>query len=138
MDAVRETTTLIAADKVQGTDVFNNGGDRLGSVHDLMIDKQTGQVAYAILSFGGFLGVGSSYHPLPWSLLRYDTNLGGYVVEIDESQARLPIRSARTRPGAIPNMRASSTTITASAPTGTFQARFDAFPSGASLGAVHA
>jgi hypothetical protein len=86
MDAVRETTTLIAADKVQGTDVFNNGGDRLGSVHDLMIDKQTGQVAYAILSFGGFLGVGSSYHPLPWSLLRYDTNLGGYVVEIDESQ----------------------------------------------------
>ena len=88
MDAVRETTTLIAADKVQGTDVFNNGGDRLGSVHDLMIDKQTGQVAYAILSFGGFLGVGSSYHPLPWSLLRYNTSLGGYVVEIDESQLR--------------------------------------------------
>ena len=86
MDAVRETTTLIAADKVQGTDVFNNGGDRLGSVHDLMIDKQTGQVAYAIMSFGGFLGVGDSYHPLPWSLLRYNTNLGGYVVEIDESQ----------------------------------------------------
>ena len=84
MDAVRETTTLIAADKVQGTDVFNNGGDRLGSVHDLMIDKQTGQVAYAILSFGGFLGVGSCYHPLPWSLLRYNTNLGSYVVEIDE------------------------------------------------------
>ena len=59
MDAVRETSTLIAADKVQGTDVFNNGGDRLGSVHDLMIDKQTGQVAYAIMSFGGFLGIGN-------------------------------------------------------------------------------
>jgi hypothetical protein len=88
MDAVRETTTLIAADKVQGTDVFNNGGDRLGSVHDLMIDKQTGQVAYAIMSFGGFLGIGNSYHPLPWSLLQYNTNLGGYVVEIDESQLR--------------------------------------------------
>jgi hypothetical protein len=140
MDAVRETTTLIAADKVPGTDVFNNGGNRLGSVHDLMIDKQTGQVAYAILSFGGFLGVGSSYHPLPWSLLRYDTNLGGYVVEIDESQLKgAPSYPVGTdRPGAIPNMRASSTTITASAPTGTFQARFDAFPSGASLGAVHA
>ena len=65
MDAVRETSTLIAADKVQGTDVFNNGGDRLGSVHDLMIDKQTGQVAYAIMSFGGFLGIGNSYHPAP-------------------------------------------------------------------------
>ena len=88
MDAVRETTTLIAADKVHGTDVFNNGGDRLGSVHDLMIDKQTGQLVYAILSFGGFLGVGRSYHPLPWSLLRYDTNLGGYVVEMDESQLK--------------------------------------------------
>ena len=75
---------LIAADKVQGTDVFNHGGDRLGSVHDLMIDKQTGQVAYAIMSFGGFLGIGNSYHPLPWSLLRYNTNLGGYVVEIDQ------------------------------------------------------
>jgi PRC-barrel domain len=88
MDAVRETSTLIAADKVQGTDVFNNGGDRLGSVHDLMIDKQTGQVAYAIMSFGGFFGIGNSYHPLPWSLLRYSPNLGGYVVEIDESQLR--------------------------------------------------
>jgi PRC-barrel domain len=87
MDAVRETSTLIAADKVQGTDVFNNGGDRLGSIHDLMIDKETGQVAYAIMSFGGFLGIGNSYHPLPWSLLRYDTNLGGgYVVEIDENR----------------------------------------------------
>ena len=88
MDAVRETTTLIAADKVQGTDVFNNGGDRLGSVHDLMIDKQTGQVAYAILSFGGFLGMGSSYRPLPWSLLRYDTNLGGYRTGITETQLK--------------------------------------------------
>jgi hypothetical protein len=88
MDTVRETSTLIAADKVQGTDVFNTGGDRLGSIHDLMIDKQTGQVAYGIMSFGGFLGIGNSYHPLPWSLLRYNSNLGGYVVEIDESQLR--------------------------------------------------
>ena len=113
MDAVRETTTLIAADKVQGTDVFNNGGDRLDSVHDLMIDKQTGQVAYAILSFGGFLGVGSSYHPLPWSLLRYDTNLGGYAVEIDASQLQsAPSYPVGTDPpGAIPNMRAGCMTI---------------------------
>jgi len=86
MDTVQETSTLIAADKVQGTDVFNSGGDRLGSIHDLMIDKGTGQVAYAIMSFGGFLGMGNSYHPLPWSLLRYNTNLGGYVIDIDQSQ----------------------------------------------------
>ena len=100
MDAVRETSTLIAADKVQGTNVFNNGGDRLGSVHDLMIDKRTGQVAYAILSFGGFLGIGNSYHPLPWSLLRYNPNLGGYVVEIEESQLKgAPVLSGRRRAG---------------------------------------
>jgi PRC-barrel domain len=85
MDTVRETSTLIAADKVQGTDVFNAGADRVGSIQDLMIDKRSGQVAYAIMSFGGFLGIGNSYHPLPWSLLRYDTNLGGYVVDIKES-----------------------------------------------------
>jgi hypothetical protein len=86
MDSVRETSTLIAANKVEGTDVFNAGGDRVGSIHDLMIDKRSGQVAYAIMSFGGFLGVGNSYHPLPWSLLRYNTNLGGYVVDIKETQ----------------------------------------------------
>ncbi len=61
MDNVRETSTLIAANKAEGTDVFNAGGDRV----DLMIDKQSGQVAYAIMAFGGFLGVGNSYHPLP-------------------------------------------------------------------------
>jgi PRC-barrel domain len=99
MDAVRETSTLIAADKVQGTYVFNNGGDRLGSIHDLMIDKQTGQVAYAIMAFGGFLGVGDSYHPLPWSLLKYNTNLGGYLVNIDQSELEdAPSYPAGTEP----------------------------------------
>ena len=86
MDNVRETSTLIAANKVEGTDVFNSGGDRVGSIHDLMIDKVSGQVAYAIMSFGGFLGVGNSYHPLPWQLLEYNTNLEGYVVDIKPGQ----------------------------------------------------
>ena len=86
MDAVQETSTLIAADRVNGTYVFNPQGDRIGEINDLMIDKRSGQVAYAIMSFGGFLGVGNSYHPLPWSLLKYNTNLGGYVVDIKQSQ----------------------------------------------------
>ena len=88
MDTVQETSALIAANKVEGTDVFNTGGDRVGSIHDLMIDKRSGQVAYAIMAFGGFLGVWNSYHPLPWSLLHYNTNLGGYVVDIKQSRAR--------------------------------------------------
>lgn len=86
MDAVQETSTLIAAGKVNGAYVFNSQGDRIGEINDLMINKRSGQVAYAIMSFGGFLGVGNSYHPLPWSLLKYNTNLGGYVVDIKQSQ----------------------------------------------------
>jgi PRC-barrel domain len=86
MDAVRETSSLIAADKVQGTSVYNAAGEELGSIHDLMIDKKSGNVAYAIMSFGGFLGIGNDYHPLPWSVLRYDTRLSGYVVNLDRAQ----------------------------------------------------
>jgi hypothetical protein len=86
VDAVRETTTLIAADKVQGTTVFDSAGESLGSIHNVMIDKKSGNVAYAIMSFGGFLGMGNQYHPLPWSVLKNDTNLGGYVVNLDKRQ----------------------------------------------------
>lgn len=86
MEAVQETGSLIASDKVQGTNVYNNAGEALGSVHDLMIDKPSGKVAYAILSFGGFLGIGNQYHPLPWSIMHYDTGKGGYVVNLDKRQ----------------------------------------------------
>jgi hypothetical protein len=51
-----------------------------------MIDKPSGKVAYAIMSFGGFLGMGNQYHPLPWSVLKYDTNRGGYVVRLDKQK----------------------------------------------------
>jgi hypothetical protein len=51
-----------------------------------MVDKRSGQVAYAVMSFGGFLGIGDSYHPLPWKALTYDTNQGGYVVDLDKSR----------------------------------------------------
>ena len=86
MDIDQETTALIAASKVQGTEVYNSAGESLGSIHDVMIDKISGNVAYAIMSFGGFLGIGNSYHPLPWSLLQYDTGKGGYVVNLDKDQ----------------------------------------------------
>ena len=76
---------LIAADKVQGTTVYNYAGEKLGSVESVMIDKQTGKVAYAILSFGsGFLSLFDHYHPLPWSLMSYDRNKGGYVIALDK------------------------------------------------------
>ncbi len=78
------TGHLIAADRVEGTSVYNRAGESLGSVDDIMIDKITGKVAYAVMSFGGFLGMGERHHPLPWGVLTYDTNLGGYVVDLDK------------------------------------------------------
>jgi hypothetical protein len=69
--ATDETGNLISADKVTGTNVYNRQGEKLGSVYDIMLDKRTGQVAYAVMSFGGFLGMGESYHPLPWRALTH-------------------------------------------------------------------
>lgn len=84
--ATDETSRLIASNKVEGTAVFSRDGERLGSVHNFMVDKASGQVAYAVMSFGGFLGIGDSYHPLPWNSLTYDTAKGGYVVDLDRSR----------------------------------------------------
>jgi sporulation protein YlmC with PRC-barrel domain len=77
---------LITASRVRGTPVFNRQGERIGHVEDLSIDKVTGQVQYALLAFGGFLGLGDRFHPLPWSLLEYDTHRGGYVVPLDRPE----------------------------------------------------
>ena len=82
--ATDETGSLIAASKVNGTSVYNTQGESLGSIYDVMIDKLSGQVSYAVMSFGGFLGMGEDYHPLPWSILHYDTKQGGYVVNLDK------------------------------------------------------
>jgi sporulation protein YlmC with PRC-barrel domain len=77
---------LIAASKVNGTTVYNRAGEKLGSVYDVMVDKRSGKAEYAIMSFGGFLGIGDSYHPLPWQSLTYDEVQGGYVVDLDRSR----------------------------------------------------
>lgn len=83
-----ETTTLIAADKVEGTTVYDTRGNSLGSIDTLMIDKRSGRVAYAVLAAGGFLGMGQSYYPLPWEQMRYDTRQDGYVVDVTEAQLK--------------------------------------------------
>lgn len=76
---------LIAADRVNGTDVCNEAGDKLGKIEDVAIDKVSGEVAYAILSFGGVLGFGEKYHPVPWKLLTYDADRRAYVVPLDKA-----------------------------------------------------
>ena len=78
----RETSSLIGSDKVEGTAVYGADQNKIGTVQRVMIDKMSGKVAYAVISFGGFLGVGEDYYPVPWSTLKYDTNLGGYVTGV--------------------------------------------------------
>lgn len=79
---------VISADKVEGTKVYNTAGDKLGSIEDVMIDKRSGLVRYAVLEFGGFLGMGTDRYPLPWSMLKYDTDKDGYVVPLTEDQLK--------------------------------------------------
>lgn len=82
----RETVNLIGSDKVEGTAVYGADGTKIGSIERVMIDKLSGKVSYAVLSFGGFLGIGDDHYPLPWQSLKYDTHLGGYVTGITEAQ----------------------------------------------------
>jgi hypothetical protein len=84
----RETGSLIGSDKVEGTAVYGANDEKIGSIERVMIDKISGRVSYAVLSFGGFLGIGDEHYPLPWQSLKYDTNLGGYRTGITESQLK--------------------------------------------------
>ena len=86
----------ISSSKVAGTAVYNANGDKLGSIDDLIIDKLSGQVRYAALEFGGFLGVGTDRYPIPWSMLKYDTGLEGYVVPLQKEQLEKAPRYAQT------------------------------------------
>ena len=79
---------LIESDRVEGTSVYDTKGDSIGSIKRLMIEKLSGKVAYAVMSFGGFLGMGEDEHTIPWSKLDYDTSLGGYRTDISEEQLR--------------------------------------------------
>ena len=88
VDDRRETVSLIGSDKVEGTAVYGADDNKIGTVQRVMIDKVSGQIAYAVISFGGFLGMGEEYYPMPWSKLDYDTDLGGYRVDVTEDQLR--------------------------------------------------
>lgn len=80
MTANKPAHPLIPADRVNGTEVVNTAGEKLGRIEDVAIEKVSGDVAYAILSFGGLLGIGARHRPVPWKLLRYDPERRAYVV----------------------------------------------------------
>lgn len=88
VDSRRETVSLIGSDKVEGTAVYGADDQKIGSVQRVMIDKISGKVAYAVVSFGGFLGMGEDYYPMPWPSMKYDISLGGYRTAITESQLK--------------------------------------------------
>ncbi len=89
-DAPGEMTgkPLIESDRVEGTAVYDMNGGHIGTIKRLMIEKISGKVAYAVMSFGGFLGMGGDEHTIPWGSLHYDTSLGGYRTNITEEQLR--------------------------------------------------
>lgn len=82
----RQHTDLIASNRVEGTAVYDRSGNKLGTISHFVVSKRQGTVAYAVLSFGSFLGMGGDEHTLPWDKLDYDVDQGGYVVDITEEQ----------------------------------------------------
>ena len=100
-----EADELIASNKVEGTAVYNRQGARVGTLHHFMVGKRSGQVAYAIMSFGGFMGLGEKHYPLPWNELTYDKTKGGYVIA--NPPGRLTVPHAARNSGGIYRLSAS-------------------------------
>lgn len=82
------TGSLVSSSDVNGTAVYSQDGTHIGTIDHLMIDKVTGKVAYAVMAFGGFLGLGEEHYPVPWNALTYDTRLNGFVTHISEQDVK--------------------------------------------------
>src|SRR3546814_18063879 len=94
-----ETYDLISSEKVDGTAVFNRHGDKLRTVHHFMVGKRDGRVRSAVMTFGGLFGMGERYHPLPWDVLTYDPDKGGYAVDLDQDTSEdAPSTARRSEP----------------------------------------
>ena len=109
METLDENAAVVSASKVTGTNVYKTDGDHLGEIYDVMLEKRSGNIAYAVMSFGGFLGIGERYHALPWAALKYDTRQGGYVVGLTVDQLKeAPTYAANELPaGAIAPLTAA-------------------------------
>ena len=75
-------TSAILASKVQGTNIYNQAGDKVGQVKDIVLDKESDRILFAALGFGGVLGMGEKFYPVPWSVLDYSKDKGGYVIPV--------------------------------------------------------
>ncbi len=88
MDTAHPNHSFISSEDVEGTNIYDRSGKSIGEVDHLMIDKVFGRVIYAVVSFGGFLGLGHSHYPLPWGKLTYDTSLGGFRTDLTVRQLK--------------------------------------------------
>ena len=79
-------TEAIQASRVIGTDVYNSEGRHIGTIEDVMLEKTSNNIMFAVIGFGGFLGIGEKYHAIPWSALDYEPVRGGYVVPFTREQ----------------------------------------------------
>lgn len=86
MNDMSPNSSLISSSDVNGTTVYGSDGAEVGHIDHLMIDKETGKITYAVMGFGGFLGMGEEHHPIPWQKLSYDTQRHGYMTDITEAQ----------------------------------------------------
>jgi sporulation protein YlmC with PRC-barrel domain len=80
-DAIRAKTVI-------GTSIKDATGEKIGQVEDIVLDKLSNNIVFAIVGFGGFLGMGEKYHPIPWSSLKYDESEGGYIVNFSKEQLK--------------------------------------------------
>jgi sporulation protein YlmC with PRC-barrel domain len=79
-------TSAIRAKKVIGTNVKDPSGNKIGSIEDIVLDKQSNAIMFAVVGFGGFLGMAEKYHPIPWSALDYQEGEGAYIVSYTKAQ----------------------------------------------------
>ena len=105
-------TSAILASKVKGTNVYNPAGDKIGHVEDVVLDKESDRIMFAALGFGGVLGVGEKFYPVPWSMLDYSKDKGGYIVPVAQAVLdKAPTYSMKdliTNDGDVGQMRESS------------------------------
>lgn len=82
------THNLVKTDEIIGVNVINTQDEDLGEIKELVIDKLSGHVVYAVLSFGGFLGLGDKYFALPWKALNYDLNKDAFILNVSKEQLK--------------------------------------------------
>ncbi len=83
---MHEHHKLIPSDRVEGTPVRRPDGRRIGFIKRLMIDKVSGQIVYAVLNFGGFMGLGQKHYAVAWDRLKYDVDVGAYQMDLSDAE----------------------------------------------------